>query len=183
VLLLPIDSPTSAVNIEDKPIQSTTDRSLRLTAETAEIDGDTVSLAGGERKHLVWLGGRRDGIGWPVEIAAAGIYTVKLTYALAESRYRRRVQIDDGTEELSPPLEEVISTSSRIEVQVGDKTLTADIRAGKSWEEYVTREVGEVSIPKPCELQVKLNSETPGGAVVLHLRSVELVPAPSILPH
>jgi len=176
VALLPVETPTEAMDISDRPIAQQPDGSLELDATSAEIDGQTGRLEGGEEKYLVWWNSPDRFIRWPVTLHESGTFRVQLTYSLAKSSYSRQIEVtEDGKTFTSEP-ETVTSDSSEVELGVGDKSLAATLKAGSGWDDYKTEDLGEITINKPGELEVVLKSPKALGALVLHLRSVSLVP-------
>jgi predicted secreted protein len=176
VALRPVETPTDAIDISDSLIAQEPDGTLELNATNAEIDGQAGRLEGGEKKYLVWWSSPDASIKWPVKLHKPGTFRVEWTYSLAKSSYSRQIEVTEGGKKFTTEPETITSDSSGVELVVGDKSLAATLKAGSGWDDYKTESLGEMIIKNPGELEVVLKSPKALGALVMHLRSISLVP-------
>gem|GEM_PF-1929258 len=176
VALVPAGTPTEAIDISDKPIAQAPDGSLKLTATNAEIDGQACRMEGGEQKYLVWRNSPDRFITWPIRVVKPGIFAIQLTYSLAKSSYSRQVEVTAGREKFTTGTEAVITDSSDIEVHVNRQNIAATLKAGRDLDDFKTEKLGEVTLDAGEVLNLTLTSTKEPGGLVMHLRSVSLVP-------
>lgn len=176
VALVPAGTPINAIDISDKPITQGADGSLKLTATNAEIDGQAVRIEGGESKVLVWWNSPDRFIKWPIKISKPGAFGIELTYSLAKSSYSSQIQVADGENKFTTAPKAIISDSSDITVNANDQSIAATLTAGRDLDDFKTETLGKVTFEKEGEFEVVLKSPKELGALVMHLRSVSLVP-------
>ena len=176
VTLVPVETPSKAIEIRDKPIAQAADGSLKLTATNAEIDGQTSRLEGGENKFIVWRNGPEGFIKWPVRIDDPGTFSIEATYSLATSTSTRQVQIDKEGPETTVILPPTVSDSSKVSVAVAGQTVANKLKASSGWDDFKTEKVGSVTISGAGNFEVVFSSPEPLGTLVMHLQSVSLVP-------
>ncbi|MDR3404159.1 MAG: hypothetical protein P4L99_16800 [Chthoniobacter sp.] len=176
VTLLPVETPTKAIEIRDKPIAQAADGSVKLTATNAEIDGQTSRLEGGEKKFIVWRNGPEGFIKWPVKIDEPGTFSILATYSLATSTSTRQVQIDGGGQKTTVALPPTVSDRSKVSLTVAGQTVASTLKAGGGWDDFKTEKLGSVTVSKGGYCEVILSSPEPLGTLVMHLQSVSLVP-------
>jgi putative heme-binding domain-containing protein len=134
-----------------QPVTASDDGSLRLPASAARVYGPNIVF---EAKYgnLGYWSSPEDRAAWDVTVPAAGQYQVVLDYACA------------------PP-----SSPNTAVIHVAGEKLAFQVAATGSWDQYLTREVGKVTLPAgPAE--VSIGSEGPIDNALLDLRSVRLVP-------
>jgi len=151
--LVPADAPTQAIDIADKPAKPAADGSVKLTVEDSEIDGQTARLEGGDKKYIVWWNSTDSSIQWPVGINKSGTFNVELTYSLAKS-----------------------NASSEIEISADDQKLAAIVKPGNGLDAFKTEKLGEINLNADKPFLVTLTSTKEPGGLVMHLRSVKLIP-------
>jgi predicted secreted protein len=174
--LLPVETPTQALDIRDKPIKQLADGSIKLAAADAEIDGETIRLEGGEEKYLAWRSRADSLIKWPVKIDKPGTFRIEVTYSLARSTSTDQVQFGDEEQKITATLPPAPSDRSKVSATVAGQTFVATLRAGSGWDDFKTEKLGSVTVSQGGNCEVIFSSPEPLGTLVMHLQSVSLVP-------
>jgi hypothetical protein len=176
LVLVPVNTPSKAVDIGDKPISQARDGSLRLGATDAEIDGQAIRIEGGEEKYLVWWNSPERFIRWPISVDKPGTYKIEVTYSLASSTRSGQVQIDSEGGNIAVALPPTVVQSSEISLTVDGHSISGTLKAGEGWDDFKTVSLGQVEIEKagPSEAILKSTREMDGA--VMHLRAIRLIP-------
>jgi hypothetical protein len=176
ISLLPVETPTEAIDIQDKPITQEADGSLKLTATNAEIDGQACRLEGGEQKYVVWRNGPEAFIKWPVRIEKPGVFNIEATYSLDTSTSTRQVQIDGEGQKTTVALPATVINSSKISIKFAGETVASTLKAGSGWDDFKTEKLGAITVSEAGDFELIFSSPEPLGTLVMHLQSVSLVP-------
>ena len=153
IVLVPADRPGQAINIADTPVTQGKDGTVNLTAADAEIDGATCRLEGGDKKYVAWWNSPFSSMQWPVAIRNPGLYSVQLTYSLANAE-----------------------SNSEVELTFEGQTVHGSLAPGRGLDEFKTVKLGELNLEKGSDLQAVLNSTKEPGGLVMHFASLSLVP-------
>jgi hypothetical protein len=153
VTLVPADLPTTAVDIRDKPVPQAADRSIKLNAEEAEIDGQVARLQGGDKKYIVWRGNRDIGIAWPVFVHKSGRFNATVTYSLGGTERGDFTLTADG------------------------HSISAKLPPTQGWDNFETAKLGTLDFQNSGNLQVAMNSSMEPGVRIMNLRAVQFAPA------
>jgi predicted secreted protein len=153
VTLAPADRPTTALDIRDKPVPQSSNGSIKLTAEEAEIDGQVARLEGGDEKYIVWRGNRDIGIAWPLIVDKPGRFNVTVTYSLGASG------------------------SSDVTLTAGGQSISGKLPPTHSWDNFETAKLGTLDLQDLGNLQVAMNSSMEPGVRIMNLRAVQFAPA------
>lgn len=174
--LIPVDTPSKAIDISDKPISQARDGSLHLGATDAEIDGQAIRIEGGEEKYLVWWNSPDRFIRWPISVDKPGAYKVEVVYSLASSTRSGQVQINSEGENIAVTLPPTVVQSSEISLTIDGHSISGTLKAGEGWDDFKTESLGQIDIEKagPSEAVLKSTREMDGA--VMHLRTIRLIP-------
>lgn len=144
VVVIPPPKPEPAAEIApDKPIV--------LTAAAATIIGDNLRLDPAAPPTIMDWSHRADGLEWTVQVPAAGLYDVEITYACDRT---------DG--------------GGVFTMRAGRGGLSASVRPTLGWEDYQSAYVGKLYLSQgPTSLYIRPVYMLPGGRL-MNLRSVSL---------
>ncbi|MGB8356526.1 MAG: hypothetical protein WCD79_21685, partial [Chthoniobacteraceae bacterium] len=176
VALVPVGMSTEAIDISDKPVAEGKDGVLKLSATNAEIDGQACRMEGGEQKYLAWRNSPDRFITWPIRVSKSGNFGIQLTYSLAKSSYSTQIEVSEDKEKFTTGPETVISDSSDITVHINHRSIAATLKAGRDLDDFKTEKLGEITLDAGDDLNLTLTSTKESGGLVMHLRSISLVP-------
>lgn len=136
------------------PITPRPDGSFPLDADTADLHGSHIRIEQRAGKSNIGFWDRPDeSVSWTLRIPGPARYRARLECAAAAG-------------------------SSRISLQTETQTLTADIPATRSWDEFQTVELGILTFDRPGTHKVELKPANAAAWRPVNVRILQLTPAP-----
>lgn len=129
---------------------------VKLEAARADIGGFTAGFDDKNPPAVCGWEDVRDSVTWLVRFDKAGKYGVAVEIACTPG--------EDG---------------SRYGVSLAGNRLEADVPAGKDWEDYMTKNIGTLQVPKPGVYPLTVQGIAKKHKFVMNLRSVTLTPETS----
>jgi hypothetical protein len=135
-------------------IQPSADGSINLKAVDALIRGSAARVEGsGDAANIGFWTDLKDCLSWDFEVKKAGKFTVKVTLAC-----------DKGAD------------GSTYGVSLGGQELNGTVKETGAWNQYVTEELGALTVDKPGKYTLFVRPKTMPHGAVMNLRAVEMKP-------
>ncbi|HEV7224314.1 MAG TPA: hypothetical protein VGN42_16515 [Pirellulales bacterium] len=138
-----------------KPVAQADDGTALLHARAATIHGKTVRYEPQPNKNTIgyWTD-VDDWVSWDFEITQPGKFKVEILQGCGKG-----------------------SGGSKVDLSVGEQTLKVVVKDTGGFQNFVNREIGELSLDKPGRYTLAVKPKTKPGVAVMDLREVMLSPA------
>ncbi len=137
--------------LEPRPVKQAADRSIRLAAGDARIEGSQLRVEGNHPENLGYWNDAKEYPAWTVEVQQAGDYAAELTYSAAPGQ------------------------GGRIELAASEAKSAATIVETEGWYDYRPLVLPTLHL-KTGALTVTLKALQKKGGAVMNLRSIVLKP-------
>ena len=137
-----------------KPVVQADDGTVLLHARVATIHGTTVRYEPQPNKNTIgyWTD-VDDWVSWDFEITQPGKFKVQILQGCGKG-----------------------SGGSQVNFSVGEQTLKVTVKDTGGFQNFVNREIGELTIEKPGRYMLAVKPKTKPGVAVMDLREIKLSP-------
>lgn len=137
-----------------KPVVQADDGTVLLHARVATIHGTTVRYEPQPNKNTIgyWTD-VDDWVSWDFEIIQPGKFKVQILQGCGKG-----------------------SGGSKVDFSVGEQTLKVVVKDTGGFQNFVNREIGELSLDKPGRYTLAVKPKTKPGVAVMDLREIKLSP-------
>ena len=136
-------------------IAAAADGTILLHAREAIVHGKTLRYEPEPHKDTIgYWSNPADWVRWDFEVAKPGTYAVEILQGCGKG-----------------------SGGSTVEFAVGEQTLPVTVQDTGGFQNFVPRDIGKVTLPKPGKYTLTVKPTKKQGAAVMDLRQVRLKPA------
>ncbi|HOZ46084.1 MAG TPA: alpha-L-fucosidase [Candidatus Hydrogenedentes bacterium] len=136
----------------DTSVAQAADGSVSLAAARAAVRGEGPRYEAERDCIGYWTNGKAS-VAWDLSIATPGTFKVAVTYAC-----------ESGTE------------GCKFAVGLGDEELNGQVKSTAGWSDFITEEIGTVTLAKPGRYTLTVTPKTKPAQAVMNLRTVALLP-------